>query len=128
MKKELELILVNKYPNLCRDYEKSELETCFHYGFECQDGWFNLIDQTLGQIDKIIQENEWKKILEKNEENKLWIYAGEKGRGKVLWPLRFALSGQQKSPDPFEIMKAVGIEATQRRIDNAILQLKNNLL
>jgi glutamyl-tRNA synthetase len=82
----------------------------------------------LVEIKKIIQENEWKKILEKNEENKLWVYAGEKGRGKVLWPLRFALSGQQKSPDPFEIMKAVGIEATQRRIDNAILQLKNNLL
>ena len=80
------------------------------------------------EIKKIIEKSDWKKILEKDDENKLWVYAGERGRGKVLWPLRFALSGQQKSPDPFEIMKAVGVEATQRRIDNAILQLKNNLL
>lgn len=58
MKKELELILVRKYPNLCQDYEKSEMETCFHYGFECQDGWFNLIDNTLDRIDKIIKEND----------------------------------------------------------------------
>ncbi|MCC7160578.1 glutamate--tRNA ligase [Candidatus Nomurabacteria bacterium] len=81
------------------------------------------------ELKKIIEENDWEKILNKSEENnKLWLYAGEKGRGKVLWPLRFALSGRQKSPDPFEIMKVIGIEATLRRIDNAILHLSNYLL
>ena len=82
----------------------------------------------LTEVKKIIKENNWEKIVEKTEENNLWIYAGVEGRGKVLWPLRVALSGEMKSPDPFEIMKAIEKDATLRRIDNAILQLKINLL
>ena len=71
----------------------------------------------------MIEKNNWEKIIEKNEENDLWIYAGKEGRGKVLWPLRVALSGEQKSPDPFEIMKVIGKDAVLRRIDNAIFTL-----
>ncbi len=53
----------------------------------------------------------------------LWDYATEHGRGAVLWPLRYALSGKEKSPDPFTIAAAIGKEATLRRITNAIAQL-----
>ncbi len=77
---------------------------------------------------KIIEENNWEKIIEKNDENNLWIYASREGRGKILWPIRVSLSGKEKSPDPFEIMKSIGKDATIRRINNSILQLQNNLL
>ena len=53
MREELESILVNKYPELCRDYGGNELVTCFAYGFECGDGWFNLIDDTLSKVDTL---------------------------------------------------------------------------
>lgn len=46
----------------------------------------------------------------------LWDYASAVGRGNVLWPLRYALSGRDKSPDPFTLAEILGKEATLRRI------------
>ncbi len=45
---------------------------------------------------------------------------GKGGRGAVLWPLRYALSGQEKSPDPFTIISILGKEESMRRLQNAI--------
>lgn len=50
----------------------------------------------------------------------LWSYAEEQGKGNVLWPLRVALSGKEKSPDPFTIAAAIGRDATLSRITHAI--------
>ena len=50
----------------------------------------------------------------------LWDYATEKGRGAVLWPLRYALSGRDNSPDPFVIASIIGKEETMRRVRAAI--------
>jgi glutamyl-tRNA synthetase len=41
-------------------------------------------------------------------------------RGEILWPLRVALSGAASSPDPVDIMFAIGREESLRRIDAAI--------
>lgn len=49
----------------------------------------------------------------------LWDYATEVGRGNVLWPLRYALSGRDKSPDPFMLASIFGLEVTLRRIERA---------
>ncbi|MBI5077335.1 glutamate--tRNA ligase [Candidatus Falkowbacteria bacterium] len=43
--------------------------------------------------------------------------------GGALWPMRFALSGREKSPDPFEIAEALGKKKTLDRINKAILKL-----
>lgn len=51
--------------------------------------------------------------------NALWDYATEKGRGAVLWPVRYTLSGRDKSPDPFVIMGIIGKEETLRRLSAA---------
>lgn len=40
-------------------------------------------------------------------------------RGKLLWPLRAALSGKLASPGPFEIMEIIGKEKTLARLKNA---------
>mgnify|MGYP001586202742 CR=1 FL=1 len=55
--------------------------------------------------------------------NALWDYATEKGRGSVLWPLRYALSGQERSPDPFIIAGIVGKDETLSRVTHAIEML-----
>jgi glutamyl-tRNA synthetase len=80
----------------------------------------------LSKVKDLIEKVDWKRIVDKNDADKenLWTYAGQEGRGKVLWPLRVALSGQIKSPDPFEIMKSIKKEATLRRIENAIKRLE----
>lgn len=46
------------------------------------------------------------------------------GRGAVLWPLRYALSGQERSPDPFTIISILGMEETISRLRNAIAILE----
>ena len=53
----------------------------------------------------------------------VWDYATEKGRGEVLWPMRVALSGLEKSPDPFSIADIVGKEETISRITYALSTL-----
>jgi len=47
-------------------------------------------------------------------------YAATVGKGNVLWPLRYALSGEEKSPDPFTLMAALGKDESISRIKRAI--------
>ncbi|MDP3953632.1 MAG: glutamate--tRNA ligase [bacterium] len=54
----------------------------------------------------------------KLEERILGLVSSE-NRGEVLWPLRVALSGLEKSPSPFEIMAALGKKESLRRIEYA---------
>ncbi|MDD9867970.1 MAG: glutamate--tRNA ligase family protein [Candidatus Campbellbacteria bacterium] len=68
-------------------------------------------------ILKNMPENKWN-IAE--IENALDSYASKEGKGQVLWPLRYTLSGRAKSPSPFMIAFAVGKKETLVRIDNAI--------
>ncbi len=49
---------------------------------------------------------------------------GKGGRGAVLWPLRYALSGQEKSPDPFTLISILGKDEALSRINTAIGILK----
>lgn len=51
-------------------------------------------------------------------------YATEVGRGSVLWPMRVALSGLEKSPDPFAIASHIGKEETLLRLSKALDMLQ----
>ncbi|OGC88228.1 glutamate--tRNA ligase [Candidatus Adlerbacteria bacterium RIFCSPHIGHO2_02_FULL_54_18] len=53
----------------------------------------------------------------------LWPYATDQGRGEVLWPLRVALSGREKSPDPFTLCSILGKAETLERIAQALQKL-----
>ena len=57
-------------------------------------------------------------------ESALMPFAESRGRGNVLWPLRVALSGRDKSPGPFAIMSVIGREDSIRRINHAISLLE----
>jgi glutamyl-tRNA synthetase len=50
----------------------------------------------------------------------LWDYATEKGRGAVLWPTRYLLSGLDRSPDPFTLIEILGKEKSLIRLRNGI--------
>jgi len=53
----------------------------------------------------------------------LWTYAEEVGKGNVLWPLRFALCGQDRSPDPFTLLGVLGQSESIQRINVAFQKL-----
>lgn len=67
----------------------------------------SFIEKTLSELDTFDAET---------VKSAIWDYATEKGRGAVLWPLRYSLSGRDKSPDPFQIAAIVGKEETLVRI------------
>lgn len=50
----------------------------------------------------------------------IWSFATEKGRENVLWPLRVALTGLAKSPDPFIVAAVLGKTETLARIKAVI--------
>lgn len=53
MKDELEKKLVNKYPKLYEDYGGSIYETCMGRGFECGDGWYDIIDELSAKLEPL---------------------------------------------------------------------------
>jgi glutamyl-tRNA synthetase len=54
----------------------------------------------------------------------IWAFAEEVGRGDVLWPMRYSLSGREKSPDPFTLAEILGKTESIARLREAILMLK----
>ena len=50
-------LLCQRYPKMMVNREKSMMETCMCWGFECGDGWFNILDQLMGSIQHHI---DWK--------------------------------------------------------------------
>ena len=50
-------------------------------------------------------------------------YAETVGKGNVLWPMRYALSGATASPDPITLLEILGKEKSLKRLENAIIVL-----
>lgn len=51
------------------------------------------------------------------------VESSDWGVGDIFWPLRAALTGQDKSPGPHEVAAVLGKEITLQRIDAAIAKL-----
>lgn len=84
---------------------------------------------TVGHLKKAaemlstIEEKDWNTEKIKST---LWDYATEAGRGAVLWPIRIALSGKEKSPDPFTLANILGKHETLARLAGALQMLSGN--
>ncbi len=82
---------------------------------------------TKNYLEKIIEllsnikDNDFTK--EKIKES-IWPMAEEIGKGNVLWPMRYALSGKDKSPDPFILADILGKEETIKRLKFAHESIK----
>ncbi len=57
MRQELDKLLCEKYPKMMVNRNKPMMETCMCWGFECGDGWFNILDQLMGNIQHHIDWN-----------------------------------------------------------------------
>ena len=50
MKPELDAQLCERYPKMMVNRNRSMMETTMYWGFECGDGWFDILDQLMGNI------------------------------------------------------------------------------
>jgi len=50
MKQELDEYLCKVYPKMMVNRNKDMMETCMCWGFECGDGWFQILNQLMGNI------------------------------------------------------------------------------
>lgn len=60
---------------------------------------------------------------EEGVKNLLWDYAEQEGKGDVLWPLRYTLTGKDRSPAPFFVASVVGREVSIRRLETILKAL-----
>lgn len=124
----LKLIIALEQERLKKLSEISELTDFFFKDkLECSKELLKWKDMTTKEINaslKIL----WKTLrkIDKNDFQKeklkeiLMIKAEEfKDRGRLLWPLRVALTGKKASPGPFEVAEILGKERTLQRISEA---------
>ena len=85
------------------------------------------IRESLGAAEKMMEnithENWTRENLEKDlmaQAEKYSNLDSKPDRGRLLWPLRAALTGQQKSPSPFEAAWVLGKNETLKRIKDAL--------
>lgn len=73
------------------------------------------------EILENVRDNSWTR---EHLEKILMETAGEK-RGELLWPLRAALTGEEKSPSPFEVAWVLGKAESLERIKNALKLIRS---
>ncbi|RJQ35100.1 glutamate--tRNA ligase [Candidatus Parcubacteria bacterium] len=74
----------------------------------------------LQHVQKIFDEIPSAEWNETRLKDSVWDYATNEGRAAVLWPLRYALTGKERSPDPFLVGAAIGKDAVLKRIEAAL--------
>ncbi len=92
-------------------------------------------EETIEHLEKVLE------IISKGGgSEEIMAYANEEGkacppsrsvgsrRGNVLWPLRYSLTGAQVSPDPLTMLQILGQEKSLKRLEHAIMVLKNAAL
>lgn len=77
--------------------------------------------QNLEEVIKSLQNIDENDFILENIKNSLMLIAEmAESRGEVLHPVRYALSGKDKSPDPFIIASIIGKNETISRLQKAI--------
>lgn len=134
MLKNLRPVLVDRisyYGELKDMYEAGELD--FYLNTPNYKNPLEIIWKKSDKENAILNLNLIQEILADRDEedlNILWekIYklAEEKGKGDILWPLRYALSGKEKSPDPKSLLTILGKNEALERVKKAVLALQNS--
>lgn len=79
----------------------------------------------LKQIESVLKDIDDDNFGEKEIEKQVRAFLDTNNieTGDLLWPMRYALSGKEKSPGPFELASTLGKEKTLKRINSAITTL-----
>ncbi len=82
--------------------------------------WKENTGEILKEITEVLQQTEPWEARTIKENISAWITQKELSFGKVLQPLRIALTGDLKGPDLFEMMELLGKDETHKRIQKAV--------
>ena len=85
-----------------------------------EDNKYEILSSYIKKAISILEEIEIDNFTKENIKEKLWDYATEVGRGDILWPIRFALSGLDKSPDPFTLAEILQKTETIERLEKSL--------
>ncbi len=91
--------------------------------FWTQEKRKEIIKKHIQKVVEIMQNISQEDFTAEKIKEAIWDYATEEGRGNVLWPMRYALSGRDKSPDPFLLVEIFGKDETINRLATAIKKL-----
>lgn len=128
--------LIRERITVFSDVERLFEEGEFMYFFEKPEVdeniliWKNLkdkedgLEKTISYLTSVIKliskyQGEWNY---QNIKDLIMPLAEEIGKGDVLWPMRVALSGREKSPDPFEISSILGKDEVIDRLNRIALK------
>lgn len=78
------------------------------------------IKQYLTEVVKLLEQLNGE-VTKESAKDAIFPYADANGRGEILWPTRVALSGRDKSPDPFTLIEVLGIPESINRLKSAIM-------
>jgi len=84
---------------------------------------FLVTKENIDKVVELLQKISSDKFNNESIKNAVWEYAEEKGRGNILWPMRYALSGRDRSPDPFTLASVLGKDETINRLTKASSKL-----
>lgn len=85
-----------------------------------QDSDLNVTKEHLEKVAVLLKDVNENNFTQEAIKKAVWGYAEEKGKGSVLWPMRYALSGKDKSPDPFTLAEILGKKESIDRLKTAI--------
>jgi hypothetical protein len=93
MKRELDEYLCKVYPKMMVNRFKPMQETCMCWGFECGDGWFNILNQLMGNIQHHIdwRERQREVVIKFNKIRE----AGQSGNAELFADLMAEQYGDQ---------------------------------
>ncbi|MEK7499308.1 MAG: glutamate--tRNA ligase family protein, partial [Patescibacteria group bacterium] len=74
----------------------------------------DILEKLIALLEKLPEGDFTKEKIEEYVMN--WIDANTMGRGDTLWPMRYAFTGREQSPGPFEIASVIGKEDTLQRL------------
>ncbi len=90
-------------------------------------GDFAVLKSRLENIIALIEKTDVNNFNKDIIKTTLWDYAEKEGRGEILWPTRYALSGKEKSPDPFILAELLGKEVTLKRLMKALEKVSHEV-
>lgn len=121
---------VSVFGDIRADFEKGEFEYFvrapqlesekLHWKEQTPEDARKNLAEAAELLEKLLAESFTKGTVEKA----LLPFAETAGKGNVLWPLRYALSGREKSPDPFTLAAILGKDEALKRLRTAADMLK----
>ena len=124
---------ISVYTEVGELYEKGEFNWLLNFNLDKQDAekliWRKSNQgDTIKHLEHLLQilcDPKTEEFSKERAEEIIKPYAQKEGMGDVLWPLRFALSAQDRSPNPFVLLAALGKDESCARIKKALELLRS---